>query len=434
MTAPPLETLSVSVRAVVIDQAARALGHMASAQIPARLRRVARFSPGKRARAGAASLARVLGEDPAFRATVALHLPTDFGRDDEDPVRRAARSYFTDAPSLPDDLLEAERLDEVAVLREEVATLTATVAELGAQLSARAAADAEDDRRPADSSEDLEAVRMHRDKLRRRLREMGTELRRVRDEAAKVRASLAQERDEAVADRDRAQQELAHWQQQARTAAEKVAAARAAVSQTEEDRRRISSAADRRVLLLLDSVAGAVAGLRREWRLASDGDVPADVIAHKLSSDGVTAAGISATARPLNADPHLLGQWLRLPEAHLIVDGYNVTKTGYPELSLERQRLRLQRSLASLAAQTGAEITLVFDGTTVAAPQPSVRGVRVLFSPHGTIADDVIRELAAAEPVGRVVVVVSSDREVADGVRGSGARTASAGALLACLA
>jgi rRNA-processing protein FCF1 len=55
----------------------------------------------------------------------------------------------------------------------------------------------------------------------------------------------------------------------------------------------------------------------------------------------------------------------------------------------------------------------------------------VVFSPPGVIADDVIRRLAAAEPVGRVVIVVSSDREVADAVRRSGARVAESAVLLA---
>jgi predicted RNA-binding protein with PIN domain len=57
----------------------------------------------------------------------------------------------------------------------------------------------------------------------------------------------------------------------------------------------------------------------------------------------------------------------------------------------------------------------------------------VLFSRPGEIADDLIRRLAAAEPPGRVVVVVSSDREVADGVARSGARPVASVALLRLL-
>ena len=59
----------------------------------------------------------------------------------------------------------------------------------------------------------------------------------------------------------------------------------------------------------------------------------------------------------------------------------------------------------------------------------SPRGVKVLFSPVGVIADDVIRELVAAEPAGRVVVVVTEDRELADDVRRGGARVVGPGAL-----
>jgi rRNA-processing protein FCF1 len=53
----------------------------------------------------------------------------------------------------------------------------------------------------------------------------------------------------------------------------------------------------------------------------------------------------------------------------------------------------------------------------------------VIFSPFGVIADDVIRELVAAEPEGRVVVVVTEDRELADDVRSAGARVVAPGAL-----
>jgi rRNA-processing protein FCF1 len=38
--------------------------------------------------------------------------------------------------------------------------------------------------------------------------------------------------------------------------------------------------------------------------------------------------------------------------------------------------------------------------------------VRVLFSPRDVLADDVIRDLVAAEPPGRPVAVVTSDQEV----------------------
>jgi len=54
----------------------------------------------------------------------------------------------------------------------------------------------------------------------------------------------------------------------------------------------------------------------------------------------------------------------------------------------------------------------------------------VLFSPRGVIADDVIRDLVAAEPEGRVVVVVTADQEVARDVIRDGARVVPPQALL----
>jgi predicted RNA-binding protein with PIN domain len=141
-------------------------------------------------------------------------------------------------------------------------------------------------------------------------------------------------------------------------------------------------------------------------------------------------------ARALEADdPARLDQLLALPKAHLVVDGYNVTKRGFGDVSLEQQRSRLVSSMGALAAQNGIEVTVVFDGAEkmVALPSPP-RGVRVLFSRKGETADELIRQLVRAEPLGRPVVVISSDREVADGVRRHGAYPLSSDSLLRRLA
>ncbi len=189
-----------------------------------------------------------------------------------------------------------------------------------------------------------------------------------------------------------------------------------------DDRR---AASDRRLDLLLGTLEGAASGLRREWNLIGGGPAPADVVAARLPA-----------ARPnaeRTTDPSRLTAWLGLPGAHLIVDGYNVTKSGFPELSLSDQRDRLTRSLGALSARTSAELTLVFDGAAVATARPPGRGIRVLFSPPGVLADDVIKDLVRAEPVGRVVVVVSSDRQIVDSVAREGARTAPSATLLAVI-
>jgi predicted RNA-binding protein with PIN domain len=112
-----------------------------------------------------------------------------------------------------------------------------------------------------------------------------------------------------------------------------------------------------------------------------------------------------------------------------------VTKTGYPDLTLEDQRVRLVSGLAALAARTGAEVTCVFDGAEVAVRVPTAasKRVRVRFSPPGQIADELIRRLVRAEPAGRPLTVCSADKEVVDGVRRSGARIVTPRALLARL-
>ncbi len=86
-------------------------------------------------------------------------------------------------------------------------------------------------------------------------------------------------------------------------------------------------------------------------------------------------------------------------------------------------------------ARTGVETTVVFDAaaTSVRPVVSTPRGVKVLFSPEGVIADDVIRDLVEVEPSGRVVVVVTSDREVAQDVSRLGARVVAADALVALL-
>jgi predicted RNA-binding protein with PIN domain len=116
---------------------------------------------------------------------------------------------------------------------------------------------------------------------------------------------------------------------------------------------------------------------------------------------------------------------------HLIVDGYNVTKTGYPQLSLADQRNRLVAALAAVQARAGAEVTVVFDGASRPPAQPRTpRGIRVLFSAPDELADDVIRQLVAVEPGGRPLVIVTSDQQVVADVRRAGAWTVPSAVLL----
>jgi predicted RNA-binding protein with PIN domain len=117
---------------------------------------------------------------------------------------------------------------------------------------------------------------------------------------------------------------------------------------------------------------------------------------------------------------------LRTPGAVLVVDGYNVTMTGWPELAAAEQRRRLVALLADLAARTSTRMELVFDGAevdtgTITVPAPARQWVRVRFSPPGVEADDVVLDLVAQLPASRPVIVVSSDNRVREGARRGGA-------------
>ncbi len=115
-----------------------------------------------------------------------------------------------------------------------------------------------------------------------------------------------------------------------------------------------------RARLLLDTLLDTAQGLRRELALPAVEGSPG-----RRRRGARRGAGephlVRAGARSPSDDPALLEQLLALPRAHLVVDGYNVTKTAWPELSLERQRDRLLAGLAPLVARSGAEVTVVFD-------------------------------------------------------------------------
>lgn len=417
-----LSALPAAVRLAILAFAADTVGHLPAPQIPPGLQRVARFTPVKRARLGAAALAQAVESDSGFRAAVAERVRStgaaDVSSDEQDPVRAAAVAHLLRLPTEA-ELVSVVQVDDPGVpgteveLRRAVRYLEGELGRARAQLAVSSTA--------ASGAEIITTV----EKLQRRLREQGTRLRRA-EEAADEAVRRAEEQLAVLRDAvGQLTEDVAQWQERARLAEERADRAQQTLGRVREQTGRHRATADRRLELLLTTAEGAVGGLRREWNLAGGGVDPADVVAAKLP--GPASAGESAS------EPSRLHAWLALPAAHLIVDGYNVSKTGYPELTLAQQRDRLVRSLAALAARTSAEVTVVFDGAAVVVPAGPARGVRVLFSPPGVIADDVIRDLAAAEPAGRVVVVVSSDREVADRVRRLGARTAGSPVLLGLL-
>lgn len=418
---PPLPG---AVRDRVVALAASALGQLEPTDVPPTLRAVARFTPAKRARLAAGGLAAALEADEAFRAAVAEHAG------EHDPAVAAAVADGVPLPAAPPELVGAlayllrpagwqGRLAAAAeqlAARDRVDTDLAAVAALRGELAAeqqrvRAMRSEVDAARSvaATAQAAVDAARAEVTVLRRRLREMGEQV------AAAERAAAQR----AAAPAPESAGELRRLRARVVELEATIAAARSAG----RDERR---SADVRLRVLVDALVRAAQGLRTELALPPLDERPADEVVSRGPGAGRGAA---------LEEPVLLDAVLCAPGTHLLVDGYNVTKSGYGEQTLQVQRHRLLTALAALAARTGAETTVVFDGVDRTSPLAAAapRGVRLLFSRTGQKADDVLRDLVRAEPPGRSIVVVTSDREVVDNVRDWGARTAPSGVLLRLL-
>ncbi|HEX2086128.1 MAG TPA: NYN domain-containing protein [Solirubrobacteraceae bacterium] len=105
----------------------------------------------------------------------------------------------------------------------------------------------------------------------------------------------------------------------------------------------------------------------------------------------------------------------------LLVDGNNVMGSRPDGWWRDREGAmqRLVNDLDDLAARTGEEVAVVFDG---AERDLQATRAHVAFAPH---ADDAI-----AERAGPGVTVVTSDRELAERARARGAEVAGARSLL----
>ncbi|TDD51759.1 hypothetical protein E1263_29755 [Kribbella antibiotica] len=420
-------TLPEPVRQRVLTLAAHALGQLPATDVPAPLRRFASFAPAKRAKLSASVLGPILETDDHFRRLTAFQVRREHAELGDavaegiavpaaDPVEVAALAYLL----RPDEW--EQRIAAAAQLPVEVPRA--------------------DDEAVARLSDQLDQARTETRQVRERLREQVNEL---KAENVTLRRKLNEARQRITG----LQSDLEQRTTEAETADQRVEAARGEV---ERDMRRLRARiteleavehaarrtagqerelASTRTRLLLDTVIEAASGLRRELALPPGGELrPAD-----------TVAGREPEAEPVGRiapenDPALFDELLALPQVHLIIDGYNVTKTVWPTTPLHSQRQRLVTALGALVAQRRIEVTVVFDGAELSGPVQlnPPRGVRVRFSPAGVIADEVIRQLVRAEPPGRPIVVVSSDREVAESVGRLGARSLSATALITRIA
>ncbi len=105
---------------------------------------------------------------------------------------------------------------------------------------------------------------------------------------------------------------------------------------------------------------------------------------------------------------------------HLIVDGYNLARSGTVLLPGDpagpEGRGELCSLLSGYARGKGLRLTVVFDATGASAPQRTrhpFKGGTAVFSSRSETADDVIRDLSRSATTG--TIVVTSDR----GLRGT---------------
>ena len=408
---------------------------MPASQIPVRLRKGASFTQARRVKLLGPHLVEAIESDDEFRAHVAAQARA---------LEPAIASALDAGDAVPDDqvataaavayLLRGDGWREVVLAAAESAAPPASAD--GASATAAASAD-----RMAAA---LDAARAEAKAARQRQRAQVDELKaenvRLRRTLADTRRELraAQESvrsagEQAVVDAREAAHASKSLESEARRLRARIAELEAGSTSARRAARDDRDAEVMRLRLLLDTLVDAVAGLRRELALPPSDLLPADtVVALEPATDSVA---IDAGKAMPDDDPALLRRLIDLPRVHLIVDGYNVTKAAWPELPLDRQRSRLVRGLNGLVVGKGIETTVVFDGADLAHPPAVIapRAVRVRFSPPGVIADDLIRQLVEAEPVGRPVVVVSTDREVARTVTKKGARALASLALIRAL-
>lgn len=279
------------------------------------------------------------------------------------------------------------------------------------QAAARVAVEVEAARREAETAR-AEAVQMRArvEELEERLGAADRELRQARTEAR-------HERDRLLARIDRLEQRDHDAPSSAECGGEQVAADDGA----EIEALRVEAAELRR---RLDTARAALGAVLDELVVPTD-DAGASAASGRTPltlPGGVLASSVEAA------------RFLVRSGALVMIDGYNVTKSGWGDRPLLEQRRSLISRVDDLAARHGTEAVVVFDGAAVeGAHRLNRQHVTVLYSAPGESADDLIRAQVARLPVERNVVVVTSDGEIVRDVRAQGANVVPSIAFFALL-
>ena len=332
-----------------------------------------------RAKLAAPTLVAQLATDPAFRerlaekaveaagplgAAVAARAPPGAG----DPVEVAALAYLA-RPAGWRALVDAVSATAVAAAgSEQMLAASRQVEKLNAQLErVRANAKADADKLRSD----LATVRAEADELRGRVRELNRSLRDAEQDIRRLTDAVSTERGRAAAASSASDAELRRARSRLADVEQELEAARSAS-------RAGRSTDEAKLWLLLETIVDATSGLRRELAVGPPDTLPGDAfVAGSSTPAGLRARTVSCG--PRTTRPGSIG--LALPRVHLVIDGYNVTKTGFPGVALEQQRNRLMAGLAGLAAaDQRRDHGGVRRRRAGAGLPPAPRGVRVLFS------------------------------------------------------
>lgn len=271
---------------------------------------------------------------------------------------------------------------------------------------------------------------------------------RSRLEVIELKETLARERQaatEVAKDRDQTAKRLRAAESRVRELEKAAQRSEAAVSAVSE-RAEVTSdelAVLRARLAAAEEARDHALAARAEAAYAIDADRMRSVLLEALALTGTPEPGRRSRRAPTRkpiaipggvyGDSEKAGEHLlRHDEVLVLVDGYNVAKLGWPDLTLQHQRERCIEAAEVLARRWGTVFHVVFDGADVVGAHSRARRlVRVSFSPEGVIADDVLRaEVAAADPA-RPVVVVTNDQAVLVDVKSAGANTLSSDTFLA---
>lgn len=366
---------------------------------------------------------RILDDDPEFRSRVSAIAtealvgragvlfaarPDGWEAELVDVTLESGEDESGERGARPDRKLERRLAGAEASVRRAEAALAKQRADLGASQSVLAS---ERSARHA-LDEALDESRARNDLLDAALQQSRTEVDRLREELRSTQIALAA----VQADRER-------------------------LKAAEARREQLDAAIDR----ALDAV-GAVGAAFETLRAATVTEieiVPVTSAGRARTPSRIERAqaarpgGRRPTALPpaiFDDGPEAAHFLLRVAGVVVLIDGYNVSKWKWTALSAAEQRRRLCDVLEQLAARTGAELHVVFDGSDDdLLNEPAVaqgggsraRTVRVSFSPPQVDADDVILELIGSVPQSRAVVVVSSDRRVRTGASQRGANVIS---------